>query len=142
MLAEAAGLAPTQLLTEAQFSPPSGLVLLAMIAPGVGAPSGSSPDFDNGPIVPNERFPISVTGGVYRQGQPYDLELGDTIRGYNALSEPIQVDGASHFFLSFGENASFGPADAPLSGDYEFSLRATDRYGTGWELNVPFQVAP
>lgn len=140
--AEAAGLEPAQQLDEAQFSPPSGLVLLVMITPGAGAPNGSSPDFDNGPIVPNGRFPIGVTGGVYRQGQPYDLEFGDTIRAYDALTEPIQVDGASHFFLSFGENASFGPADTPLSGDYEFSLRATDRYGTGWELTVPFEVTP
>ncbi|HEX2875891.1 MAG TPA: hypothetical protein VHP33_31790 [Polyangiaceae bacterium] len=140
LLAEAAKLAPTQQLTEAQFSPPSGLVLLVMIGPGAAAPSGSSPDFDNGPILPNELFPISATGGVYRQGQPYDLDFGDRILGYDALSKPIDVEGASHFFLSFGENASFGPTDAPLSGAYEFSLRATDRYGTGWELTVPFAV--
>jgi hypothetical protein len=142
VLAEAAKLVPAQQLTEAQFSPPSGLVLLVMIVPGAAAPSGSSPDFESAPILPNELFPISATGGVYKQGKPYDLNFGDKILGYDALSQPIDVEGASHFFLSFAENSSFGPPDETPSGVYEFALRATDRHGTGWELTVPFAVGP
>lgn len=140
VLAEAAGFSSTQQLSEAEFAPPSGLVLLIMIVPGSEAPQGRSPDFKEGPIIPNELFPIDVMGGVYREGQPYDLGVNDRIVGYDALSEPIDVEGASHFFVSFGENSGFGPADLAPVGDYEFSLRATDVHGTGWELKVPFRV--
>lgn len=139
-LAEAAGLVPTQSFSANEFTGPSGVVLLITIAPGSLALRGQSPDFEDGPIIPNNTFPISVSGGLYRGTEPYDLDLHGTYVGYDQLTSPLEADGASHFFVSFGMSSAFGTAGVDPVGNYTVRLRAIDSVGDGWELVTPFGV--
>jgi hypothetical protein len=36
--------------------------------PGANSPTGSSPDFSTGPIIPNAVFPLTINGGTYTNG--------------------------------------------------------------------------
>lgn len=140
LLADEAGVTSTQSFLRAEFTEPSGVILLVMIAPGPGAPRGSSPDFDEGSIIGNDVFPIRVTGGLYQGGEPYDLDLSGTYVGYDQLVPPIVADGASHFFLGFGLSSAFGPPGVDVVGDYVVRARAIDSVGEGWEFEIPFTV--
>ncbi|HEX2875596.1 MAG TPA: hypothetical protein VHP33_30295 [Polyangiaceae bacterium] len=140
-LAEKAGLTPTQSFLRDEFLDPSGVVLLIMLAPTKNSPRGRSPDFEDGSIVRNDVFPIRVTGGVYRGGQPYDLDINGTYLGYDQFTPPISADGASHFFVGLGLSSAFGPPGVDPRGSYTVQMRATDAVGEGWELEVPFVVA-
>lgn len=139
-LADAAAVAPAQAFSVEEFTDPSGLILLIAVVPGRQASRGRSPDFDDGPIIANHVFPIRVSGGVYRDGEPYDLDFDSTFLGYDQLSTPIDADGASHFFMGFGEDSAFGPSGVDPVGSYTFRLRAIDSVGDGWEIEVPFGI--
>lgn len=139
-LADEATLVPAQAFSVEEFTDPSGLVLLIAVVPGPQASSGRSPDFEDGPIITNEVFPIIVTGGVYRNGEPFDLDFDSNFFGYDQLSTPIDADGPSHFFMGFGENSAFGPNGVDPVGSYSFRVRAIDGVGEGWEIEVPFRI--
>jgi hypothetical protein len=139
-LALAAGLTPSQTLTTADYTAPSGVVVIINVVPGLGAPSGSSFDFDSGPILPNLRFPIHVLGSLLREGAP--LELFDSYYpGYDQFTPALDKDGPSHLFVFVADNSSFVPG-VPAAGHYEFRIRATDDSGAGagWDMIVPFVV--
>ncbi len=54
---------------------PSGLTLSATIIPDEGAPMGRTPDFENGPMIPETIFPIHVDGDLRRDDAIYDPEF-------------------------------------------------------------------
>jgi len=139
-LAVAAGVTPRQRLTTADYTAPSGVVVIINVVPGKGAPSGSSFDFDSGPILPNARFPIHVLGSLLREGAP--LELFDSYYlGYDQFMPAIAKDGPSHLFVLVADNSSFVPG-VPAAGHYELHIQAVDETGdgAGWNMIVPFVV--
>jgi hypothetical protein len=124
----------------ADFSPPNGVWAVWMTVPDPGT-TGSSPDFNSGPIIPNALFPIHVAGETFRNNQLWDPFLGsfDVVALTNQLSCPFNVDGHSHFPIFYAEDSRFGPG-GPLTGHYEFRVTMTDTTGNGWSITVAFTV--
>ena len=96
--------------TVSEFTAPSGVLIMMNIVPSAGAATGSSFDFDSGPIIANALFPMTVNGDVYRNGVLYDSEFDSMYPGYPGQNPPIAKDGPSHLLYFFGENSFFGPS--------------------------------
>jgi hypothetical protein len=129
-----------QAFTVSEFTAPSGVLILLTLVPSAGAATGSSFDFDTGPIIPNALFPIANDGDLYRNGVLYDAAFDGSYSGYPGQNPPIVKDGPSHLPYFFGENSFFGPPATPATGSYEFRLRMTDSGGAGWTMVIPFTV--
>jgi hypothetical protein len=140
-LVSAKGLTAKQAFSEAEFTPPSGVVIMLNIVPSAGAATGSSFDFASGPIMPNALFPMIVDGDVLRDGVMYDPNFDSAFPGYPAMTPPIVKDGPSHLLWFFGENSFFGPPNTPATGSYELKVTMTDSGGAGWLVHIPFTVA-
>jgi hypothetical protein len=134
-----AGGTPQQSFTAAEFGAPNGIALMLTMAPNANAPVGSSVDFDSGPIIPNQLFPLFIDGNLYRNGVLYDGEFDNFYPGYNSLSTPIEKDGPSHSILLFAENSSYVP-NIESAGSYVFRISVVDASEAGWVLDVPFTV--
>jgi hypothetical protein len=134
-----AGGKPQQNFTEAEFGGLNGVALLISVVPRVTAPSGSSADFDSGPIMPNDLFPLYIDGDLYRNGVIYDAVFDGFYQGYDALSTPIEKDGPSHLIIPFGENSSYFP-EVQAQGHYVFRISIVDSLEEGWVIDVPFTV--
>lgn len=122
----------------AQFTAPNAVHLGYTIVPNTAAPLGSSFDFSNNAILPNNLFPITAQGDVYRNGVPYEL-------GAFGLSLPgdANFDGRSHFLLDHWENSDFAPPGlASLIGDYEYRLAIRDVNNNGFDVVAQFQLTP
>jgi hypothetical protein len=141
--ATAAGMTPTQALTAAQYTAPSGVVIIVDFVPAAGAPMGVSPDSPTGTIVPDTIFPIMVSGSILREGAPVDVFDPIFIPGYFQFVPVITADGASHFFITFADNDAFEPGVQP-DGSYDliFDVIDTDGTGDGWRISIPYSVAP
>ncbi len=122
------------------FTPPNGVWAVWMVVP-VPSVKGSSPEFGDGPIIPNSLFPIHVVGQTYRNDQLWNPYLGD----YSvpplttALSCPFDVDGYSHFPAFNADTSSFGPG-GPIAGNYEYRFTMMDTAGNGWSITVNFKI--
>ena len=96
--------------------------------------TGSSPDFQSGPIIPNTILPITVTGTAYRD-RKFFFDWGHlTIPPLtDQLSCPFKVDGHSHFpyYSSDWEG---------ISGHFEWQMKMIDTTGNGWSINIKFTV--
>jgi hypothetical protein len=107
--------------------------------PSAGAPTGESPDFASGAIIPAARFPITVTGELYRDdvsylgGYSYALGLDAAY----PLDEVTVTDGASHLHDFMG---TLGNADLPFEGSYRWEFQYLDASGAGWDVQLKFQV--
>ena len=124
--------------TVPQYSNGNGVLLVFMFVPGPGAPTGSSPDFALGPILPNAVFPLTVDGKTVTNGAVNDI-LGqfqvpaiDTVPGFTGLG------GHSHIPFFFVDNFDF--AARPVTGDYEYQISILDAAGNGYNINASFQV--
>lgn len=124
--------------TTSQYSNGNGVYLVFMLVPSPGAPTGSSPDFASGPIIPNAIFPLTVNGSTVTNGTVNDV-LGqfqvpaiDQVPGFEGL------DGHSHIPFFFVDNFDF--ASRPVTGAYEYQLSIIDAAGNGYELTAPFQI--
>jgi hypothetical protein len=117
---------------------PAGLHLAAVIVPGPTAPLGRSTDEENGPIISDAIFPISVDGDlVLANGAPVDLEFDSLYPPIDDTAPAADADGYSHMPLNFGENTAYIPGDV---GAYEYSIRVIDATGSGWRVVLPFDV--
>ncbi len=133
------GFTAKQTFEVAEFTPPSGVMLLIMIIPSTQAELGSSVDFTTGPIIQNALFPVLTDGDLYRNGTLFNPNFDGSWPGYDKFMPPIAADGASHFFLAYDANTSFGSGE-PAQGNYEFRISAIDASGSGWSMIVPFAV--
>jgi hypothetical protein len=115
-----------------------------MLIPGPGSPTGSSPDFSSGPIIPNAIFPLTGDGnqpnGTYTNGT-FNDDLGilvvpaiDQVPGFAGL------DGHSHIPIFFADNFDF--ASRPIPGDYEYRISLLDNAGNGYQITASFQIVP
>ena len=155
-------IAPRQALVSADFQPHTSLILIVEVVPTAGAPSGSSFDFAQGPIIPNGSFPVSARVRLFRDGVPFDDHsvagapfqaegVPIQVQGYDHFFPPIVADGASHVFLTLTETALSTPApsasgepppaiQAPPAGTYALNIAIADVGGDGWVVNLPFTV--
>ncbi len=146
----ATGLARLGIPDRSTFSPqnlagtPNGIWLAYMLVPGPGSPTGSSPDYTNGPIIPEAAFPIVATEEVLRNGSHFDSG-SVTTRALSTLG--FTVDGSSHR-PQLVEN-DLPTADNPLGlqvsdlgGQYQIDITLRDAQGNGYNIVAPFSVVP
>jgi hypothetical protein len=121
---------------------PNGIWLAYMLVPGPGSPTGSSPDFASGPIIPESTFPIVTTQLVLRNGVHFDSGLLTT----QALSTlGFTVAGSSHrpqlatTDLLTADNP-LGLTPSQLLGHYEEDLTLRDAQGNGYNIVATFDV--
>ncbi|MCA9262850.1 MAG: hypothetical protein KDA60_03335 [Planctomycetales bacterium] len=137
------GLALTGYLDEdsfsvSDFSDPSAVHLAYVLTPVANAPTGSSFDYANGPIMPNSIFPITVVGDVFLNGAPYELGAFNT-----ELPAQSGADGRSHFLVEHWENSAFAPPGlGSLVGAYEYRLTMRDSNNNGYNIRGQFHVVP
>jgi hypothetical protein len=126
--------------TLSEFSNGNGVWLAWMNVPRPGT-RGSSPDFKSGPIIPNELFPIHVSGFATHRGTRFDTLADFEIPKLDgALNPPFHVDGHSHFPIFIADNADFGPAGVDPVGGYTWHLELVDQHGDGWQIETRFVV--
>jgi hypothetical protein len=126
----------------AEFTLPNGVWFTWMVVPGPGSPTGSSPDFASGPIIPNSIFPFKFRGTLFRNGQVYDSAFGFDIPPLtpDLAGCPFNVDGHSHFPIFAAETKFFGPPGVDAEGRYEYRFQMRDKMGRGWNINGQFRV--
>jgi hypothetical protein len=125
--------------SRSEFSEGMGVYLVWMNVPTPGT-TGSSPDFDSGPIIPNSLFPIHVVGSSVHNGAPFSFLFEGDVPALNTAG--FNVDGASHFPFFIADNADFGPPGAKLRGSYDWHITMTDTSGSGWRIEAHFAIAP
>jgi hypothetical protein len=137
----AAGFEQNGPFTLSDFSNGNGVWLAWMNVPRPGT-RGSSPDFNRGPIIPNELFPIQVSGYSTHRGRTFDAALVDFAvpKLDAALDPPFAVDGHSHFPVFIADNTDFGPDGVDPLGGYSYHVRMVDRDGNGWRIEAHFVV--
>jgi hypothetical protein len=115
-----------------------------MVVPRANAPSGSSPDFANGPIIPHSVFPIHVEGQSTVDGRPFDpfLVITDVLT-LDDFGFP-GYDGHSHFPMFIATNDEFrelaGRPPMDIEGSHLYKFRMTDTTGQGWVIKARFTV--
>lgn len=126
--------------TLAEFSNGNGVWLAWMNVPRPGT-RGSSPDFNSGPIIPNELFPIRVSGFSTHRGMLFSTLAAFTVPKLDdTLNPPFNVDGHSHFPIFIADNTDFGPPSVDPVGGYRWHLEMVDQGGDGWQIETRFVV--
>lgn len=127
--------------TQAEGLLPNGIFSIWMAVPSAGAPTGSSPDFASGPIIPNAVFPIEVTFDAYQDGVLLDgYSYGFGVPALDdQLDPPFDVDGHSHFPI-FDVEVFDGMTTLP--GTLETRVGMIDANGEGWNLTMTFEALP
>ena len=125
------------------FTLPRAVVLVWMTVPTQSAPTGASPDGGvDGPIIPNNKFPITVDGDLFRNGILYDPAFDVSVPGLDTVKPPFtSADGHSHFPNFLAGAQDFVPGVDPL-GQYELVLKMLDASGNGWNAHLNFSVVP
>ena len=143
----AAGLAASgfhqgEVFSEAEITDPSAIHLGYVLVPNASAPSGSSFDFANGPIIPRGNLPITIQGEVFLNGVLF--ESGPGAFQLSLTAEPnLALDGNSHFVVEQWENSFYARSDlTSLVGNYEYRLTLRDTTGAGYDMNASFSVVP
>jgi hypothetical protein len=126
----------------AQTELPNGIFQLVMLVPADNAPAGSSPDFANGPIIPNSICPIHVSLDDYMDRRLVGVnDLSFDVPSLNAIPTPYNVDGHSHIPLFFASFGYFEPGQTPPASFAKmFHLR--DVNGNGWDVTFRFRIVP
>lgn len=126
--------------TVSEFSSGNGVWLAWMNVPRPGT-RGSSPDFTSGPIIPNELFPIRVSGFALHRGMRFSTLADFTVPKLDAtLDPPFNVNGHSHFPIFIADNTDFGPKGVDPIGGYRWHLEMVDQHGDGWQIEPRFVV--
>ena len=132
---KALNLADRSTFTTKDFSNGKGVMLAYMVIAN-GDATGSSPDYANGPIIPNNKYPIRVHGQTHQNGANFDSASDFPVPAVTTLDPKFAgVDGASHFPFFFFDNGDFATdPKAPLTGNYDFDITMTDKSGAGIAL--------
>lgn len=128
--------------SRSEFSNGMAVYIAFMNVPKPGV-TGSSPDFTSGPIIPNSLFPISVNGITLRQGKLFDeFLIRASVPPLDGSIDPAfnGLDGHSHFPFFVADNADFGKTKQLLPGAYTYQFTMVDASGSGWKIEVSFEV--
>ena len=122
---------------------------LLSLSPTSTAPLGASPQNSNGPIIPNDIYPLTNRWKLY---QNESLEWTPSPRtrqslgsaGSQTLDDGTQIDFSELSFgdyvLPMGWGAGRGHTLDSLVGSFEHRGTLTDRNGNGWEYVVPIEA--
>ena len=126
----------------ADYSNGVGVILGFMVVPGPGSPTGSSPDFASGPIIPNASFPLTFTADTFTNGVFNDTSGPYSVPAIDQIGVPAfaGLDGYSHLPYFLADNFSF--AKYMVTGDYEYRISVLDAAGNGYNIVAPFSVVP
>jgi hypothetical protein len=135
----AEGYVDSAVFTEAEGLLPNGILQLYMIVPTAAAPTGSSPDFETGPILPNDIFPLGVEFGAYQDGELLEgYSFGFDVPALDGeLDPPFDVDGHSHIPIF---NAVVLDGVPELPGEVEVRTTFRDADGDGYDLSLTATV--
>jgi hypothetical protein len=141
-LLDAALLPPSQIIASVESAQTPNVLLVVTLVPGPQSPFGRSVDVAQGRVIGNQTFPIHASVDVtVPQPQTFlaaHQEL--SIPSYSDLDSSA-VDGASHVLVAFDLEGGLVPGTLVGSAKiYGWFVIVTDSSGTGWELQVPFQV--
>jgi hypothetical protein len=127
----------------ADYSNGTGVFLAFMIVPGPGSPTGSSPDFTSGPIIPNAIFPLMFAAGTFTNGTFNDISASPfQVPAVDQIDERfVGLDGYSHVPFFLGDNFDFATQEF-ITGNYEYRISLLDAAGDGYQIVVPFSVVP
>lgn len=135
------GLKESTRFTVAEVTDPNSVNLFWMNVPAEGSATGSSPDFESGPIISHDLFPIDVEMSMVNNGVPHPkIKSAFPVPRLDGapFEPPFQVDGHSHFPLFF--RAWLEPSIA--EGEHLWEVKLTDSKGNGWVLHAEFTAAP
>lgn len=127
--------------TPAEYSNGNGVYLAYMLVPTTSAPTGSSPDYASGPIIPNTSLPIHVSFTTYQDGVAAGTTSELDIPPTGGVGFP-GVAGYSHipgFLIDAFEGDPFVPG---IVGNYEYRATVLDAAGNGFAINAAFEVVP
>jgi hypothetical protein len=122
----------------ADFSTGNGIFMVWMTLPAPGT-IGSSTDFDAGPIIPLDVFPMTISGVANHDGAVFDPSLTNQEA---PRRDDLGVDGISHYAVYTATNQDFGPPGADLAGSYEYRVTIVDVQGNGWVIVARFTLTP
>lgn len=124
----------------ADYSNGVGVWLAFMVVPGPGSPTGSSPDFTSGAIIPNATFPVTLAGDTYTNGVLNDTTAAAQVPAVDQIGVPAftGLDGYSHVPFFFLDNFDFATQQIP--GVYEYRLSLLDAAGNGYDIDASFEV--
>lgn len=116
-----------------------GLIFAGAVVPSAGAPTGTSPDYASGPIVPDS-IVIAFDGDMLEGTTVIDPDFGDG--DYPTLATLVPgggYDGWSHMPFTFGEDTRFIPG---TPGSYTFRVKLTESAtpANGWVIEIPFTI--
>lgn len=111
-----------------------------------GCPRGSSPDFAEGPIIPNLLFPTAPEPNsallsrttFFRNGQVFDPAFISDLRRLDQVDPPFLVDGHSHIPAFLITAAESGPGGG--RGNYRIHSVLLDHAGNGWDITQRFKI--
>jgi hypothetical protein len=124
--------------SEWQF--PYGIIFNAMIVPSVGAPTGQTYDYADGPIIP-DNVQLVVDADMYQDDTVVDPDFDSTYPKLSTIDAAKTFDGWSHMTLSFGEDTSYIPG-TPGSYHLHVHLKEYVHPLNGWDIDIPFTVDP
>lgn len=149
-----AGLARLELVDQRRFTPeefqlPKAILFAFMVLPldQSDCPRGSSPDFAEGPVIPNVLFtadpaPDSVLASrstFFRRGEVFDRAFTLDLRRLDRITPPLEVDGHSHIPVFLATASDFGPEGA-IEGPYAIHSALVDHAGNGWDMTLRFEI--
>ncbi|MEO8272203.1 MAG: PEP-CTERM sorting domain-containing protein [Aureliella sp.] len=131
-----AGFQEKTVFSVSDFSAPNAVMLGFAMTPNALAPTGSSFDFANGPIISAAGGLPTGSGDVYLNGNPYEISA------FGIGVAPDGFDGVSHIVGAVWENSTFAPPGlTSLVGDYEYRLTIRDSSNNGYNVLGSFSVA-
>jgi len=134
----AAGLTSKRVFKAAELKAPSCLFAMLMLVPDQSAPSGSSPDYTSGLVLPASAFPLLLDGNLLANGKLVATSFDSLYPALSKLTPPVNGSSYSHVPLSFFFNDGFVPAAA---GSYQLRLKITDAGKNGWNVIIQFTVS-
>jgi hypothetical protein len=135
------GIVDQSTFSASQFQIPFGVYLTWVNVPTAAAPTGSSPDFASGRIIPNSIFPINFGGQTLRNGVLFDPNWSGTTSPTTDLPLGNPGQGWSHFPTFTAETHDFGlDTSVPVEGSYVHQFTLTDASGNGWSITAPYSV--
>lgn len=136
-----AGFRESDSFTAAEAGEGNAIFATWMAVPRGDSATGSSPDFESGPIIPHSLFPIHYEGELHINGILSPDYSGDfDVPALDAIDPPFNVEGHSHFPM-FHFVSNYPPADLSIAGENQWRLRMTDTSGAGWGIKMSFKAA-
>lgn len=117
------------------FEPPNGVFVAFLLVADADAARGRSPDYDEGPILPDALFPILCELNAFRDEEVRASVAFVSVPALSDVMPQLAVDGWSHVPQVFADSSANSPEAArDPSGDYVLSLSLRDATGAGWNV--------